>query len=379
MSYHACFVAAMEIPWSLGTNDFSTLASAMLDCTVTINNVSPKYAKERSEWGMIFSSYCEYNPGKDHLKLEMICAELQSRKSWKNLTKMFDVNQCNQFGYTLLHYACLYDRLRSVRHLLQEEADVHVCDMEGNQPLHIAAVHSSLDIVKRLLRHGSNGLTRNGQGRTALEEAVVHKRLDVVLTMLHYLKPFVEHQPLCIALGNPNQEIEVSGSPTEHLPLSMSVDHLQEAVAPLLLQGAFVNFENGVILQKVIKSIVGNFYISTIVGKRKASLCHLISAGAKFAKKDGNTDIINFERSICSEEDMDLVRYLVESGYRFGINLEIPKYLEEVQSEPYTLQCLAAQTIRTCLIPNAWVGIKKLQFPSQLKKHIVMYTTYVEV
>ena len=67
------------------------------------------------------------------------------------------------------------------------------------------------------------------------------------------------------------------------------------------------------------------------------------------------------------------MRYLVESGYRFGINLEIPK------SEPYTLQCLAAQTIRTCLIPNAWVGVKKLQFPSQLKKHIVMYTTNVDV
>ena len=84
--------------------------------------------------------------------------------------------------------------------------------------------------------------------------------------MLHYLKPSVEHQPLCMTLANPNKEIEMTGSLTEHLPLSISVDYLQEAVAPLLLHGAFVNFENGVILQKVIKSIVGNSYISTIVG-----------------------------------------------------------------------------------------------------------------
>ena len=133
----------------VGNYNFSSLSKAIMDCTATINNVSSKYSNKISMWYMDFSSLFGYNAHTYSLESKMMNAELQSCKSWNNLTKTFDVNQCNQFGYTLLHYACLCDRLHSVRHLLQE-ADVHVCDMEGNQTLHIAAVHSSLNIVKRL-------------------------------------------------------------------------------------------------------------------------------------------------------------------------------------------------------------------------------------
>ena len=105
------------------------------------------------------------------------------------------------------------------------------------------------------------------------------------------------------------------------------------------------------------------------------TLQYFISAGAAWPK-DG---LAIFDRYLCQTKKYDLIRYLSESGYRFSIYLDLPQVLEGIQSIPYTLQCMTANIIRTHLKPNAWVGVKSLHLPIELKRYIVMNNPSAEV
>ena len=515
--------------------------------------------------------YCHENKLKNLLKHAQ-------RHHYESLQKLFDkkwgLSLRNRHGYTVLHYACLYDIPEAVSHLLYAGSDLNVCDLEGNQPLHIAVINSSVDIIRMLMDWGADGFCKKSSNMTPLEIAIQQERVDVVLDMLPHMSFSLKHHPICLVLThgsdkmvaeviremtcdnfhckghdkyllmialmnehdvgandfqsmlsskhlktifnhmenirddkvqlwiesldtyanvankfgntllhyscfygsslvtkkllglnalslenhegntplhlsslNGNAEItkllldsgvdpyarnmkklcpiscacyeghlnvvevqllkgvdpnckydvykqchdQISIHQREILPINIAITHLQDAIPQLLLNGAFINFptvtKNGVTYSALHIKIIEMKKLAlsdefTFLPRRKwsqAPLYHLISAGAKLPNIFGDMHMITWSRNETSDDNAAFVRYLVQSGYKFKTNLKISKCLEEVQSKPYRLQCLTAKIVRTCLIPNAWVGVKNLQLPSQLKKYIVMNTSYVNL
>ncbi len=56
-------------------------------------------------------------------------------------------------GYTPLHWACIYNNLRSAELLIKFRVTVAATDNNGRTPLHMACVYDSKAIAKLLLEH----------------------------------------------------------------------------------------------------------------------------------------------------------------------------------------------------------------------------------
>ena len=71
----------------------------------------------------------------------------------------------NEFGPTPLSLAALYDRLDTVRLLLEEGADVDAVGKNDGTALHSAAFFGRIAIVRILLEHGTDREARNREGQ----------------------------------------------------------------------------------------------------------------------------------------------------------------------------------------------------------------------
>jgi len=81
-----------------------------------------------------------------------------------------DINQKNIFGWTLLHYAIVFNKNDIVDYLLKNGADVNIPSHNNNEtPLMMASSRNDLvPFVKALLDRGANMDARNTLNRTAL-------------------------------------------------------------------------------------------------------------------------------------------------------------------------------------------------------------------
>ncbi|KAH9508110.1 hypothetical protein Btru_054742 [Bulinus truncatus] len=82
------------------------------------------------------------------------------------------------FKRNVLHYACIYERVKLVRILLKAvDFDLNQTDHLGNSPLHYAATSGNVAItellVQSLKRYRISMSKRNHRGRTALDEALL--------------------------------------------------------------------------------------------------------------------------------------------------------------------------------------------------------------
>ena len=300
-------------------------------------------------------------------------------------------NYKNKYGNTLLHYSCWYNATRMTKLLLEVEADLFQ-NKDGNTPLHLCCTRGNVEVTKLLLDNGLSANTRNKENLCPLSCACTTRNCQIVeLLLKHGFHPNSVSEDCNQSLDSmPTLEKIV-------LPINKAVKNLPEVVPLLLQYGAYINFScsgeniDAVPHMKLINIIARQVQpafalleISFSSYLRKSeiekALCHIITAGALISKERANMeDIISFERVICNINDEGLIRLLVESGYRFSINLEIPEYLQQIQSNPYTLQCIAGHIVRTNLRPNAWVGVKQLPLPTKIKKYVVLDSSLVSL
>ena len=137
-----------------------------------------------------------------------------------------DVNQKTAIGQTALHRLCnSYDGSQSLRQfsldddvdshsdrtklimiLMDHGADVNICDDFGKSPLHYAAQNGSRYYFKILLQNGANVQQKDKAGLTVLQYAAMH---DYLLTMAliskyHFPVKQIIQAYECVALHAPS-------------------------------------------------------------------------------------------------------------------------------------------------------------------------------
>ena len=84
------------------------------------------------------------------------------------------VNVQNDFGQSMLHYACANGNILIVDLLLKDKyrnkVDMNIRNKEGNTPLHWAAMNNQKEIIVKLLDAGCDTSVKNSSGHTALQE-----------------------------------------------------------------------------------------------------------------------------------------------------------------------------------------------------------------
>lgn len=99
----------------------------------------------------------------------------------------YDVNELDDEGVSLLHWAAINNRLSISRYLLSKNAILdrlggHLCAT----PLHWAVRQSHLAMVHFLIQHGANPLVMDNTGLTCLHVAVQTGNIPVIIYLLAY-------------------------------------------------------------------------------------------------------------------------------------------------------------------------------------------------
>ncbi|XP_070553888.1 scaffold protein ILK-like [Ptychodera flava] len=82
-----------------------------------------------------------------------------------------DLNQGDDHGFSLLHWAAMEGRTHIVDMLIQRGAKINITNMGDDIALHLAASHGYRDILLKLLQHKANINAQNEHGNTPLHYA----------------------------------------------------------------------------------------------------------------------------------------------------------------------------------------------------------------
>lgn len=100
------------------------------------------------------------------------------------VSKGADINHCNEYNKTALHYACSENKFDAVDRLLEKKADPNICDNDGCAPLHIACANGFEYIFIRLLKSKANINLRNNEGNSPLMIVCNNKHITIVKMLL---------------------------------------------------------------------------------------------------------------------------------------------------------------------------------------------------
>jgi ankyrin repeat protein len=96
----------------------------------------------------------------------------------------YSINSTDEYGHTLLHFAAMQSRVKSIRFLLEYGVPVDVRDISGRTPLMDAATHGSIEACEILLEDGADVNARNCEGKSVHEVATTTTNNDDVLEYL---------------------------------------------------------------------------------------------------------------------------------------------------------------------------------------------------
>ncbi|XP_032883761.1 uncharacterized protein C1orf21 homolog isoform X1 [Amblyraja radiata] len=133
------------------------------DCVVFVGPVvSSLYQEEnvREEDKTIFDHCIENN-------IDHVCKAIVS--------KNVDINQKDEEGRALLHWACDRGHKDLVKMLLEQKAEINIQDSEGQTALHYASACEFSDIVELLLNSGADPTIKDREG--CLPEEVTDSKL----------------------------------------------------------------------------------------------------------------------------------------------------------------------------------------------------------
>ena len=80
-----------------------------------------------------------------------------------------DVNETDEKGNTLLHYAAKDDMLRVIWKLNRKNADFSLINNIGDTPLHVACKNHNLYVAEEIFRQTSKRNMKNFEGKTPLD------------------------------------------------------------------------------------------------------------------------------------------------------------------------------------------------------------------
>lgn len=114
-----------------------------------------------------------------------------------------NIDSCDEFGNTALHYACDARQSGTVKFLLQQNASTNICNKDGNTPLHLILgcnldssqtahqEHSDVDLntdlsdcVEYLIQHGADPYLQNLKMQTAMYLAAKNGNLNILKLLL---------------------------------------------------------------------------------------------------------------------------------------------------------------------------------------------------
>lgn len=80
-----------------------------------------------------------------------------------------DVNESDEYGNTLLHYAAKHNLTKLVWKLKRKHANFSVVNLNGDTPFHIACKNHNLLVVEEIYRQTSKKHIKNKEGKTGLD------------------------------------------------------------------------------------------------------------------------------------------------------------------------------------------------------------------
>jgi uncharacterized protein len=110
-------------------------------------------------------------------------------ESFKNKFKLEKINNKDEFGTALLHYAIVGKNHDISLFLINNGIDVNMVDENGNTSLHLIAEHPNLDVAQAILNRGGDLNIRNKYGNNALWTAVFNCKgwyYDLVNLFMQY-------------------------------------------------------------------------------------------------------------------------------------------------------------------------------------------------
>lgn len=96
----------------------------------------------------------------------------------------FDANECDQWGWSLVHRAAANNRAGVIHVLVEHHARVEQRSDIGWAPLHLAAISGSPRATQALLDCGSSPVVENAKGDTPLHFTAVSQNLEVATILL---------------------------------------------------------------------------------------------------------------------------------------------------------------------------------------------------
>jgi ankyrin repeat protein len=89
-----------------------------------------------------------------------------------------DVNEKDEDGNTLLHYAAKHNLIKLVWKLKKENADFSIVNSVGDTPLHVACKHHNLDVAEEIFRKYSRKNSKNLEGKKPLNYLTYNERIS---------------------------------------------------------------------------------------------------------------------------------------------------------------------------------------------------------
>lgn len=130
------------------------------------------------------------------------------------------VNEKNDNGWTLLHFAADFGKFKIAKLLIKYGANVNDKNNSGATPLHLAVDSNSLEIVKLLLEHSANVNEKDNNGWTSLDIIVYYDNLEIVKLLLNHGAIYDKNGKTSLALDvEENKEI-IEYITNYHDPLS---------------------------------------------------------------------------------------------------------------------------------------------------------------
>ena len=96
------------------------------------------------------------------------------------------IRERDDIGWTPLHHAACYDRVKAVQLFLQHDnSAAYLLDNDGNSALHVAALLGHINVVEELIKSSPYACELiNNKGQTAFHTAVIGGRQNVVKFIL---------------------------------------------------------------------------------------------------------------------------------------------------------------------------------------------------
>lgn len=98
-----------------------------------------------------------------------------------------DLNDSDTHGFTLLHYATLFNKSDIVHYLISKGAHVNAKDKKrGYTPLYYAAKYGYKELVEYLLANGADANSKSKDNATPLQRAAEKGHLDIVKLLVSH-------------------------------------------------------------------------------------------------------------------------------------------------------------------------------------------------